>query len=102
MPGKCSQTCHGSGFCAQLPICAELQNHKNRQPALERIQQQRQQRRFFIAAAQHIGCARVAAAVAARIVQAHDAADDDGKVQRTQNVGDSRNKQQGRGLRHGE
>src|SRR5690606_29773570 len=56
------------------------------QPSFGRITQQGKRRRCFVASAQHIGGARIFGAKAAWIGQAHDAADDDCKWYRTQQV----------------
>ena len=56
-------------------------NHKHRHPAFDGIEQQGQHGSRFAARAQHIGGPRVLAAVGARVLQAHHAADDDRKRQ---------------------
>ena len=102
MPGKYRQSGYGSCACTQLPARPELHEHKNRQPAFEGIEQQGQYGGLFIAAAQHIGGAGVAAAVMAWVVQAHHAADDHGKTQRTQGIGRHSNKRQDERMGHGQ
>ena len=102
MSGKYRQSGNGSGACSQLPMSPELHEHKNRQPAFEGIEQQGQYGSLFIAAAQHIGGTGVAAAVLARVIQAHHAADDHGKTQRAQGIGRHSNKRQNERMRHGQ
>ena len=62
---------------------------------------QRQQRRRAVARAQHVGGAGVARAVAARVGQAHAAADDDRKRQRTDQIGHDNSDKAGQCRTHG-
>ena len=81
MTQKCGQTDQGQGVITQTELLAKHLDQQHGHKALERIQQQRHDRGRFAARAQHIGRSGVAAAVSARIMQPHDAADDDGKGQ---------------------
>ena len=59
---------------------------EHRHHALERVEKQRRDRRLPAARAQHVGGARVARAVAARVGQAHRLADDDRERERADQV----------------
>ncbi len=63
------------------------------QPALEGIEQQGDDGRRLVARAQHVGGARVLAAVGARVVQPHEAAHQHGEGQRADQVGGQRGQQ---------
>ena len=87
MPQKCGQAHQRHGACVQAIVRAPGLHHRHRKPALEGVEQQREHGGELVARAQHVGGARVFAAVAARVVQAHGAADDDRKGQRPDQVG---------------
>ena len=74
-----------------LPDEGVIRLHAHRQRGAPR--EQRQHRRRFAAAAQHIGGTGIARAVLPRIRQPVGTADHDGKRYRTQQVGDQRDDQ---------
>jgi len=66
---------------------AVLLREKHREPALREIAEQRQRGRRLVAGAQHIGRARIARAIAVRIGQREQPADDDGERNRADQIG---------------
>ena len=94
MPHKGSQTDHRHGAVFQaIRLAVPLDQH-HRQPALGRVEQQRDDGRRLVAGSQHIGGAGVFATKSARVIQAHDAADSHRKRQGTDEVA-------GNGRQHG-
>ena len=87
MPQKSGQPDGGQCAVAQAVGSALPLHQRHRQPALDGVQQQRGNGGKLVARAQHVGSARVFAAVAARIVQAHEAADDHRERERADQVG---------------
>ena len=83
MSDQCSYGNCGYGDVRQIQSILQTACQNHRHQTFERVAQQSQRRRFFLAAAQNIGRARVARAVSARIVHAVIFGNNDGKRQRT-------------------
>lgn len=64
---------------ADLAADAEALDEPDREPALERIADEREDRRLLVAAAQHVGRAGILRAVRAGVGEPHRGADDDGE-----------------------
>ena len=67
MPHQHRHRHRSNGGIAQAQRVLQRARQKHRHQAFERIAQQRERRRFFLAAAQYIGGTGVARAVAARV-----------------------------------
>jgi hypothetical protein len=75
-----SRQTHGRhGAVAQAIIAAEPFDQHHRQPTFQAVKQQRGHCRRLVARTQHVGRAGVFAAIAARVIQAKNLADNDGK-----------------------